>query len=339
MPPLAVEITLARAKSLKEKISFSSQIESLYDATIEPRIDGYLISAPYSYGEIISKGDIIFTIDPKQLNTTLYAIEAELVSNKAQLAKAQNDYQRAVPLSKIEAISQSDLDQYRASLAAAKAAVHSTEQRLQSAMLDVGYTQIKAPIDGLIARTTATTGDYVGPSTAFSKLTTISYIDTVMVALAVPSARYIEAIRGTKDAALLSEIKLKLSDSITYSLPGEYYYTKMDASAGNSTIIIVAKFPNPDRILRAGMFARVNASIGQEREVVLIPQKAISQNQGINSVWVMAADSTVSYRKISLGRCVGEDWIVTSGLTPGERVLLSGQMKMHEKMRVKPISK
>ncbi|MFR9661598.1 MAG: biotin/lipoyl-binding protein, partial [Rikenellaceae bacterium] len=78
MPPLAVEITLARAKSLKEKISFSSQIESLYDATIEPRIDGYLISAPYSYGEIISKGDIIFTIDPKQLNTTLYAIEAEL---------------------------------------------------------------------------------------------------------------------------------------------------------------------------------------------------------------------------------------------------------------------
>lgn len=150
----------------------------------------------------VKKGQLLFTIDPNLLSTTLLSAQAALESARAREISARNDYERAVPLARIDAISRMQLDQYTAEFAAAQAAVRSAEQQVRNAQLQVGYTRIYAPIDGIIAATNAHMGDYVGVGTQFSVLTTISNIDTVAVNVAIPMAQYLRfaaaALRSTR---------------------------------------------------------------------------------------------------------------------------------------------
>lgn len=170
MPPLRVVTARAAADSLPVRMSFIGYLESNYDAVIQPRVNGYLASKRYENGMPVKKGQLLFTIDPVQLSTTMLAAEAALQSARAQEIEAKNNYERAVPLSKINAISRSQLDQYTAQYEAAAAAVRSAEQTLRNAQLEVGYTNLYAPIDGIIEHTPAHVGDYVGPGTQFSEI-------------------------------------------------------------------------------------------------------------------------------------------------------------------------
>lgn len=344
IPPLEVEYSVASSEDVAKKIAISSQIESLYDVIIQPRVDGYLVEISYEDGMPIKRGQQLFLIDPSQLNTTLLASQAELESARAQEVLAHNNYQRAIPLASINAISQSDLDQYRATHSAAIAAVKSAEQSLKNAELNVGYTTITAPIDGVIASTAAHEGDYVGPAAEVNSLTTISYIDTITVEIPIPTNIYLES-RGNADntfdnSTLLSNIELTLANGEPYGIMGTYDYTLKDTPTYSSTVVVVAKFPNPEGRLKGGMFARINADIGEAQPCVVVPQRAVSQTQGINSLWVIKPDSTVEYRAVKLGSTTPQGgWIIDSGVEAGERVLLTGQLKVHNGAKVKPTTK
>lgn len=183
-PSLRVEVIEAATDTVPNRMSFVSSVESNFDALIEPRVNGYLVNKYFSSGMPVRKGQLLFTIDPNLLSTTLLSAEASLESARAQEVSARNNYERAVPLARIDAISQTQLDQYTAEYVAAQAAVRSAEQQVRNARLQVGYTRIYAPIDGIIASSNAHTGDYVGVGTQFSVLTTISNIDTVAVDVA-----------------------------------------------------------------------------------------------------------------------------------------------------------
>lgn len=190
-PSLRVEVIEAATDTVPNRMSFVSSVESNFDALIEPRVNGYLVNKYFSSGMPVRKGQLLFTIDPNLLSTTLLSAEASLESARAQEVSARNNYERAVPLARIDAISQTQLDQYTAEYVAAQAAVRSAEQQVRNARLQVGYTRIYAPIDGIIASSNAHTGDYVGVGTQFSVLTTISNIDTVAVDVAIPMAQYL----------------------------------------------------------------------------------------------------------------------------------------------------
>ncbi len=338
LPPIKVEVATARSMAIYDRIEVASQISSLHEVVIQPRVDGFLKSINYSGGTRIKRGDLLFEIDPRQYNYSVLASKAELESAQAQELLARSNYLRAVPLAKIDAISQSDLDQYTATHSAAKAAVKSAREALNNAKLDVGYTKIYAPIDGLIAETSACEGDYVGPSSAISTLTTISYVDTVEVEVPIPTATYMKNALGeyVNNRELLSDIVLTLSGTERYEYMGEYDYTLADSPSASSTIAVVVKFPNPNSRLRSGVFARVTANIGAPKPRVVVPQIAVSQNQGINSVWVVAADSTVKFTEVKLGGTTDQDWIVESGLKSGDVVLTSGQLKVHNGAKVIP---
>ncbi len=341
MPPLNVEITTAQLTPIYDRVEVASEVSSLYDVVIQPRIDGFLNSINYSKGMPVKCGDLLFVIDPDQYNISLFAAQAELQSAQAQEVLARSNYERAVPLSRIDAISQSEMDQYTATHRAAVASVKSARESLNNAKLNLGYTKIYAPIDGLVADSPASSGDYVGPSTGLSTLTTISYIDTVEVEIPIPTSIYMRNIasqgEGSFDnSALLSDIELTLSGGESYEHKGEYHYTVKNTPTSSSTVVVVAKFPNPDRKLKSGMFARVKSNIGQPKERVVIPQVTVSQNQGVNSVWIMRPDSVVEFRKVKLGDTFGESWVIESGLTPGESVLLTGQLKVHNGAKVIP---
>jgi membrane fusion protein (multidrug efflux system) len=288
----------------------------------------------------VKRGQLIFTMDDAPQRANRLAAEAALASAKAKAAQAKQNYERAIPLARINAISQMQLDQYTAENLSAIASVKSAEQTLRNARLDESYTLIYAPISGIISSSTATPGDYIGPGTQFSTLTTIQNIDTVGVDLAIPMSEYLR-ISGRKtfsydNASLLSNIRLRVADGSYYPEKGFYKYTRQSIASEMGTIVLVVGFKNPDYALKVGQFARITASLGADREHIVVPQRAVSQIQNISSVWVIRPDSTAEYREVKLGSTTGEWWIVESGVKEGEVVATTGLQKLRNGMKVTP---
>ncbi len=342
LPPIKVEVAEAQSQKISDKLEVATKIEGLNNAVIQPRVDGFLTAIAYDDGMPVKRGQLLFQIDPASLSTSLYSARASLESARASEILAERNYQRALPLSQIDAISQSDLDQYRATYKAAKASTKSAEEALRSAELNIGYTDIYSPIDGIAEACSATVGDYVGPSTLQNKLTTISYLDTVVVNIAIPTATYLKHISASQgqsydNSSLLSNISLILSDSTLYDHKGEYYYTKKDTPSTTSSVIIVAKFPNPELKLKQGMFSRIRCDIGSTKECIVVPQSAVSQMQGINSVWLVEKDSIATYRQVKLAGRDNGLWVIEQGVNAGDEVITAGGLKMHNGAKVAPI--
>jgi len=300
MPPLRVGVAEAVTDSVPNRMEFIGYLASNFDAVIQPRVNGYLLTKQFANGMPVKRGQLLFTIDPDQLSTSMLAAEAALQSARAQAIEARNNYDRAVPLARINAISQSQLDQYTAQYKAAEATVRSAEQTLSSARMNVGYTELRSPIDGIISNTSAHVGDYVGPGTQFGVLTTISNIDTLTVDVAIPMAQYLRSAGPRTsifdNAGLLTDIRLMLADGTEYPYEGLYDYTRKDVSSTTGTLVLVVMFPNPDRSLKPGQFARVEASVGPVPPRVGGPQGGAATVDATTHVtraggWVVASET------------------------------------------------
>ena len=336
--PISVEVATAESRRIPYTKSFIAPIAANYSATIQPRIAGFLLASSFKNGMPVKRGDLIFRLDDAPQRANRLAAEAALSSAKAKAAEAKRNYERAIPLVRINAISQTQFDQYLAENLSAIASVKSAEQNLRNARLDESYTRIYSPINGIISSSAATAGDYVGPGTQFSALTTIQNIDTISVDLAIPMSEYL-AVSGHKafsydNASLLSNIRLRVADGSEYPHEGFYQYTRQSISSEMGTIVLVVGFNNSDYALKEGQFARITASLGAERERIVIPQRAVSQIQNISSVWVVRTDSIAEYREVKLGNKVGEWWIVDSGLDKGEVVATTGLQKLRNGEKV-----
>lgn len=340
-PVLQIPVAEVVQDSLPRRMRFIGYLASNFDAVIQPRVNGFLVSKQFENGMPVKRGAVLFTLDPSQFSNTMLAAEAQLQSARAQAIEARNNYERAIPLAAMNAISRAELDQYTAQHEAAEASVRSAEQTLRNARLDVGYTRILSPIDGIAAGSAAHIGDYVGPATQFSVLTTISNVDTLSMDLAIPMAQYLRYAgnRPTiyENEGLLSEIRLTLADGTPYPLEGFYKYTRKDISSTTGTIVLVVGFANPDQSLKSGQFARVEATIGGRAERLLVPIEAVSQVQNVNSVWVVQPDSTVHFRRVALGETYGSLWAVEAGVQPHEMVVIAGRQKLHEGAKIIPV--
>lgn len=337
-PLLQVDCITARLDTLPRRMEFIGVLSSNFSTVIQPRVNGFLRAKHYDDGMPVKRGDLLFTIDEQQLHNTRLAAEAALESARVQLIEARNNYERARPLAQIEAISQTQLDQYMAQYAAAQSSLKSAEQTLHNAKLNESYTRIYAPIDGIAASSSAHAGDYVGPGTQFTALTTLSNMDTLSVDLHIPMSDYL-ALGGSStllydNRDFLSDVRLYLADGSPYSLHGSYAYTRKDVSSGEGTLVLVVNFPNPKRTLKAGQFARVRARVGRQQANVVVPQQCVMQQQGLEALWVVGADSTVEFRRVTTGEIHDSLWTIRTGLQPGERVLVNGLQKVHEKQRV-----
>lgn len=337
-PLLTVETVAARMDSIPRRVEYVGYLAGNSNAVIQPRVNGYILKIGFENGMPVKRGDLLFLLDGDLLRTTQSAAEATLESARAQELEARNNYLRAVPLARIEAISQTQLDQYTAQYAAARAAVRTAEQALRNARLEVGYTRIVSPIDGIAAATPANVGDYVGPGTQFEVLTTVSNSDTLSVALSIPMEEFIEAGGDTgpsfDNRNFLTHIRLYLADGSLYPYEGTYYYTHKDIVSAQGAISISVNFPNPDQRLKAGQFARVKAHAGRMEFCVVVPQRCVSQAQGIGSVWVLRPDSVVEFRKVELGDKYNDSWCIISGVAAGEQVLSSGMQKVRSGQKV-----
>ncbi len=341
--PLTIEVATVEDEVLPNTMQFIAPISANYSATIQPRIAGFLASSSFENGMPVKRGQLIFTIDDAPQRANRLAAEAALSSAKAKAAEAKRNYERAIPLARINAISQTQLDQYTAENLAAIASVKSAEQSLRNARLEESYTRIYAPISGIISSSAATAGDYIGPGTQFSTLTTIQSIDTIAVDLAIPMRDYLAASGRTafsyNNASLLSDIRLRVADGSEYPEKGFYKFTRQNIASEMGTIVIVVGFRNPDYALKTGQFARITASLGGDKERIVVPQQAVRQIQNISSVWVIRPDSTAEYREVQLGNTAGKWWIVEKGVEKGEVVATTGLQKLHNGMKVLPTTK
>ncbi len=316
------------------------------NALIRAQVTGYLQKRHYIEGAFVKKGDLLFELDPSKFQASLDQAKGELAKYQAQMLKTKLDVERDTPLAKQGAVSQKELVDSIQAYAASKASVAAAQAVLEQARLNLQWTKIVAPIDGVVGIAKAQIGDLVEPTT---ELTSMSTLDPIRVYFPVSEQEYLSAadkINQRYEARaqnpkltledLPANVEMILGDGHVYPHKGRFFLADRQVDVKTGTIRIAALFPNPGNILRPGLFARVRAITKTKEGALLIPQRAVTELQGSYQVGIVGADNKVEIRPIKVGERIGSLWIIDQGLKPGERVVAEGVQKLKAGMSVNP---
>jgi RND family efflux transporter MFP subunit len=337
-PAPAVSVVAVQPETLPVVSEWIATLDGYVNAQIRPQVSGYLIRRSYDEGAAVAKDQVLFEIDARPFRTALAQAQATLARAQADLGRAERDRARDTPLAKERAIPQSQLDNDIQAELAARAAVKAAEASIDAAQLNLSFTKVRSLIDGVAAIATAQIGDLVSPSTL---LTTVSQVDPIRTYFSISEQEYLKNARrlnpatppelGQSGTALLpfgsgrpNVLRLFLADGSEYEKPGSFLAADRQIDPRTGTIRISAAFPNPDRILRPGMYGRVRAETAVVENALLVPQRAVSDMQGAAQVRVVGPDNKVSLRNVTLGARAGNRWVVSAGLSPGDQVVLDG---------------
>jgi membrane fusion protein (multidrug efflux system) len=348
IPPPTVQVVEVIQKDVPVLEEFVGQTYGLNDISIQARVDGFLEGIYFEEGRRVSKGQLLYTIEQAPYEARVAAAQGVLAEANTQLVKAESDLIRIRPLADLNAVSKSDLDAAVAQRDAALAAVDAARAGLESANIELGYTRIYSPIDGIIGKTEVYPGDYVGRGLSNVVLNEVSRIDTILVDFHLPEEKYLELSRFILERGGVavqrntqgSGLTLILADGSVYPEKGRLRFANRQVNATTGTILLQASFPNPDRLLRPGQFAKVQAVIDVIQGGLLIPQRCVQELQGNYSVFVVNEDEEVEFRSIEIGSVYETSFfIVTSGLAPGERVVYEGLQQVRSGSKVNPVMK
>lgn len=349
-----VEFIQVAQKDVPITKEWVATLDGFVNAQIRAQVKGLLIKQSYTNGAYVVKGSALFEIDPRpfqadldQATANLEQAQANLQRAQAQLGKTEMDVSRYTPLAKESAISQQELDDaVQANLAAkaqveqGKAAIESARAAVDSAKLDLSFTKIVSPIDGIAAIATAQIGDFVSP--LGEPLTTISTINPILVNFTASEQEYLNAMKqavalGSNENAILNKLewRLRLSDGSMYPQKGRFYALDRQVDVRTGAILVKVQFPNPGNVLRPGGFGNISTVVRVQKDALLVPQRAVNELQGGYLVAVIGADNKVSIRPIKVGPKVDTLWIVNEGLKPGDRVVAEGVQKVREGMEVR----
>jgi membrane fusion protein, multidrug efflux system len=353
--PPDVQVTEVVQKDVPITQSWVATLNGLVNAQIRAQVTGILLRQDYTNGAYVSKGTLLFEIDPRpfkaaldQATGNLSQAKATLQQAEARQGKTQMDVTRYTPLAQQHAISQQELDDaVQANLAAlasvqeARSSIESMQAAVENAKLNLGFASIVSPIDGVAAIATAQVGDYVGPQSG--TLTTISTVNPILVNFTPSEQEYLAAMRDFikqgigEDAALRKLVwQLTLADGTVYSEPGRFYALDRQVDIRTGAILMQIQFPNPQRVLRPGGFGSVSTTVEVRKDALLIPQRAVSELQGGYQVAVIGADNKVTLHAVTMGPKFGSMWVVADGLKTGERVVAEGVRSVQSGELVNP---
>jgi membrane fusion protein (multidrug efflux system) len=309
------------------------------DAQIRARVQGYLLRQNYEDGHQVKTGQLLFQIDDRDYKAALDQALGALARQQATLRKNQLDLARYKPLAAEGAVSRQELDDATQATHESQAEVESAQAAVETARLNLGWTQVLSPIDGVAGIAPVQVGDLVTPSTV---LTSVSQIDPIKVSFPISEQEYLRAANQIKEhqqtgrAKDEPDLELILGDGSLYKYPGHFYDVNRQVDIQTGTIEVQGLFPNPDALLRPGQYAKVRAATQTRRHALLVPQRAVQETQGEYQVAVVGADNTVAMRTVKPGDRIGSLWIVNEGLNPGERVITEGLQKVKDGMEVVP---
>jgi membrane fusion protein (multidrug efflux system) len=313
--------------------------DGLVNAKINAQVQGYLIRQNYQEGAVVKKGQVLFEIDPRPFRAALEQAKGQLAMAEGQLYTAKANLDKIRPLAAVNAVSKKDLDDAIGREASARAAVQAARAAVQKAEIDLSFTRITSPIEGIAGIAQAQLGDLVGKPGG-PELTTVSTVDPIKVYIPISEQEYLRFTREGK-ARENSEpqqagLELILADGSVFPHKGRVSFADRQVDERTGTIKVAAIFPNPGNLLRPGQFAKVRALLETQKDALLVPQRAVNEIQGRCQVAVVGPDNRVDLRWVKVGERLGNLWVIEEGLKPGERVVVEGLQKVKAGMTVIP---
>jgi len=342
-PPLPqVEVADVIQKDVPIHSEWVGTTDGSVNAIIRAQVSGYLLKRPYAEGAFVKKGTLLFELDPSKFQASLDQAQGDLAKAKAQLLKSKQDMDRDTPLAKQGAVSRKELEDSVQAYEAAKGTAASAKAAVEQAKLNLGWTRIIAPIDGVVGIAKAQIGDLID---ANSELTSMSTLDPIRVYFPISELEYLGAAeriqqryqereRGQEYGGV--QLELILGGDTIYPYKGQFHLVDRQVDVKTGTIRVAALFPNPNNLLRPGQFARVRAVTKTKEKALLVPQRAVMEMQGSYQVAVVTPENRVDIRPVKVGERTERLWIIDRGLKPGERVVVEGLQKVKAGMTVKP---
>jgi RND family efflux transporter MFP subunit len=349
-----VEVVQVEQKDVPIFGEWIGTLDGFTNADVRAQVTGYLMRQGYQEGTFVKKGQLLFEIDPRPFQAALDQAEGQLAQAKAQLATAeaiqrrtQLDVEKYTPLAKVQAASQQDLDNSvqnnlaaKASVETAQALIKTDEAAVETATINLDFTRLIAPIDGIAGQAQLQVGALVNLGSG--PVTSVSTVDPIKVYFTVGEPQYLawrkrfptETTREAADKNL--RLELILADGSTYAQTGTFYFADRQVNESTGAIRLAGLFPNPGNILRPGGYGKVRAVIRVQKDALLVPQRAVTELQGGYQVATVDGDNKVSIRTVNVGDRVGNQWIIADGLKPDERVIAEGVQKVRPGMQVNP---
>ena len=340
-PAPVVTVATPLLRQIAEWDDYSGRFEASKSVEVRPRVSGAIIGVHFTDGAVVRQGQLLFTIDPRPFDAALAEARAAVASARSDLSLAQTDYARGTRLLAADAISRSDVDRLRARVQATQAALAAANARVQSRALDVGFTQVRAPLTGRISNRRIDPGNLVqggGSGSEGTLLTTINALDPIYFTFDASEALFLKARRARESGATPSDVEIRLQDEVDYRWHGRLDFADNGLDTHSGTIRLRAVVANPQQFLTPGMFGNMRLSTGQPTQALLVPDSAVQTDQARKVVLVVARDGGVTPHPVIVGPLVDGLRIVRSGLTPADRVVISGsQMAMPGlKVQVRP---
>lgn len=337
-PPPDVKVVGVEQRDVPITEEWIGYLDGSVNAQIRAQVTGYLMKQDYKEGSRVRKGDPLFEIDSRPLAAALAQAQGELAQAEAQLGKAKLDVERYTPLAKDKAVSQEELDDAIQARLAADAQVASAKAAVEQASLNLSFTRILSPVDGVAGLVQAQIGDLVGPSTGI--LTTVSNLDPIKAYFPISEVSYLRfREREPESAGLPGNVgfDLVLTDGSTYPDKGTFFAIDRQVDANTGTLRVVAQFPNPKSLLRPGQYAKIRAVVSVKKGAIVVPKRALNELQGGYQVAVVDADNRAHLLTVKVSDQVGNSQIVESGLHAGDRVVVEGIQKVRDGALVNPL--
>jgi membrane fusion protein (multidrug efflux system) len=330
VPAPEIPVIKVKKQDLKMYSLFVGQVHGYKDIPIRARVEGYLEGIHFKEGSKVKKGQLLYSIDSKPFEAEVAASRSKLAEAQTMLIKAQAEYERYKPLVKTNAVSKSDYDAVKAQYDASKSSVEAAKANLRLAQINLSYTRIKSPIRGIIGKTQAKVGEFVGREPNPVILNTVSRIDSIRVEFFISENQYLRLARylNTQDSVNGNRLKygedrllLVLSDGTLHKYKGRIDFIDRGVDSSTGAILLQATYPNPERLVRPGQYAKVKIE-HQDGDVIAVPQRCINEIQGNYSVYVVNSDNVIEPRTVEVGYKSGDMWEIKSGLSEGERVVI-----------------
>jgi RND family efflux transporter MFP subunit len=337
-PPPEVRVITVTPANVPVFQEWIGTLDGFINAQIRAQVTGYLLTQNYVEGSQVKKGDLLFQIDPSPFQAALAQVEAKLTQDKAQLGKAQLDVKRFTPLAREQAISQEQLDDATQAELVAEGQVKADEAAVQTAQLNLGFTRIVSPIDGLAGVALGQIGDLVGQSG--SVLTTVSTINPIKVYFQASEQSFLAFWRrfaaGPEKSGSELPLELILSEGTIYPEKGKFFLADRQVNPTTGTLQIAGLFSNADFMLRPGQYGRVRAQTQTRTNALVVPQRAVAQLQGSYQVVIVDDQNKAHIQSVKVGERTGSHWVIETGLKPGDRVVVEGLQKAKEGAAVNP---
>lgn len=330
-PPPGVTVTPVVRKDVDIQQEWVGTMLGNIDADIRPKVDGFLLTQLYSEGSYVKKGQPMFQLDQRQTQAAVKQAEGKLEQARAVLAQAQIDVKRYTPLVAQRAVSQAELDKATSMERAGKAEVDADQATLDNAKLNLGWTTVTSPISGIAGISKVGIGDLMTPTTV---MTTISNVNPVYVDFSISEQDYMRFRREKSGEAAGRSLQLILGDGTLFPQRGRTLLVNREVDTRTGTIQVRGEFPNPGNVLRPGQYARIRAVTDVRKGALVIPQRAVSELQGIYQVGVVGQDDKAAIKTVKLGPQFGDMWVVESGLEAGENVIVDGLQRVKTGMTV-----